>query len=74
MTAAAFSLVSADDHDKVFAFGIDIDLPSGREAITFRREADGRTVFGVHESAEAARLRFSRLVPLDLVWEATASR
>lgn len=71
MTATPFSLVSAEDHDKVFAFGLDIELPSGREVITFRREADGRTAFGIHESPEAARQRFSRLVPLDLVWEVT---
>lgn len=30
MTATPFSLVSAEDPGKIFAYGLDIDLPSGR--------------------------------------------
>jgi hypothetical protein len=66
VTATSFTLVTAEDPDHVFAFGLDIDLPSGRDVITFRRDADGRAVFGVHDSPEAARKRFSLVVPLEL--------
>ncbi|HEX2133397.1 MAG TPA: hypothetical protein VHH15_17755 [Actinophytocola sp.] len=69
MTAIPFALVIAEDHDKVFAYGLDIALTSGREVITFRRDSDGRSLFGTHQSAEAARRRFSSVTPLDLVWE-----
>ncbi|WP_460406063.1 hypothetical protein [Actinophytocola sediminis] len=64
-----FALVSAQDRRLIFAFGMDIDLPSGREVITFRREASGKSTFGVYGSAEAARRRFSMITPLELVWE-----
>ncbi|WP_460405262.1 hypothetical protein [Actinophytocola sediminis] len=69
MSAIPFALVSIDDHSKIFAFGLDIDLPAGREVITFRRESDGRAMFGVHPSVETARRRFSTVTPLKLVWE-----
>ncbi|GAB3446038.1 hypothetical protein [Actinophytocola sediminis] len=69
MTATPFALVSAADHDQVFAYGLDIDLPSGRDVVTFRRGPDGRTMFGVHKSVETARQRFSIVTPLELVWE-----
>jgi hypothetical protein len=68
VTATPFCLVSAEDPDQVFAYGLDIDLPSGRDVITFRRDTNGRTVFGVHDSPEAARQRFSLTVPLELEW------
>lgn len=67
MPAVPFALVSIEDRNRIFAFGLDIDLPS--EVITFRREADGRTTFGVHESAESARRRFSHVTPLELRWD-----
>lgn len=69
MTATPFALVSAGDRDKIFAYGLDIDLPSGRDVVTFRREVDGRKTFAVHESVEAARRRFGVVTPLELVWE-----
>lgn len=69
MTAVPFSLVSTEDRSRVFAYGLDIDLPSGREVITFRRGSDGRAMFGVHQSVESARRRFSVVTSLDLVWE-----
>jgi hypothetical protein len=69
MTATPFALVSAVDRDKIYAYGLDIDLASGREVVTFRREVDGRKVFAVHRSVESARRRFSVVTPLELVWE-----
>jgi hypothetical protein len=69
MTATPFSLVSAEDHTKIFAYGLDIDLPSGRDVIIFRRDHTGRSIFGVHQSVESARRRFSTVTPLQLVWE-----
>jgi len=69
MTMTPFALVNPDDRRMIFAFGMDIDLPSGREAITFRREASGHSTFGVHGSAEAAHRRFSMITPLELLWE-----
>jgi hypothetical protein len=69
MTATPFALVSAEDHDKIFAYGLDIDLPSGRDVVIFRRDSTGRSIFGVHASVEAARQRFDVTTPLKLVWE-----
>jgi hypothetical protein len=69
VTATPFALVCAEDRTKIFAYGLDIDLPSGRDVITFRRESDGRNMFAVHQSVEAARQRFSVITPLELVWE-----
>jgi hypothetical protein len=69
MTATPFALVSSEDRTEVFAYGLDIDLESGRDVITFRREADGRTLFTVHGSVEEAWRRFSVVTPLELVWE-----
>jgi hypothetical protein len=69
VTATPFSLVSAEDHDMVFAYGLDIDLPSGHEVITFRRDSTGRSLFGVHQSVESAHRRFSAVAPMDLIWE-----
>ncbi|GAB3438871.1 hypothetical protein [Actinophytocola sediminis] len=69
MTAIAFALVSSENQDKIFAYGLEIDLPTGRDVITFRREADGQTMFGMHQSVESARQRYSAVTPLELVWE-----
>jgi uncharacterized protein (UPF0548 family) len=69
VTAVPFALVSAEDHTKVFAYGLDIDLPSGREVITFRRDHAGHSMFGIHESVESACRRFSGIAPLELVWD-----
>jgi hypothetical protein len=69
VTATPFALVSAEDDNKVFAYGLDIEMPSGREVITFRRDSSGHSMFGVHQSVEAARQRFSTITPLELVWE-----
>ncbi|GAB3458280.1 hypothetical protein [Actinophytocola sediminis] len=69
MTATPFALVSVKDRNQVFAYGLDIVLPSGRDVIVFRKEANGRNLVGVHDSVEAARRRYSAITPLELVWE-----
>lgn len=69
MTAVPFALVSAEDHTRIFAYGLDIDLPSGHEVVTFRRDGTGHSIFGIHTSVETALLRFSAVAPLELVWE-----
>ncbi|GAB3461217.1 hypothetical protein [Actinophytocola sediminis] len=69
MTATPFAIVSTEDRTKIFAYGLDIDLPSGRDVITFRREPDGRAMFAVHRSVESARRRFGTVTPVELIWE-----
>ncbi|GAB3433934.1 hypothetical protein [Actinophytocola sediminis] len=69
MTATPFALISTEDRAKIVAYGLDIDLPSGRDVVTFRREADGRSSVAVHRSVEAARRRFGMVTPVELVWE-----
>jgi hypothetical protein len=69
MTATPFALVCVADRDKVLAYGMEIELASGREVVTFRRESNGQTMFGVHQSVEAACRRFNGITPVELVWE-----
>lgn len=68
MNAIPFAIVSAEDRTKIVAYGLDIELASGRDVVTFRRDSDGRSMFSVHQSVESARLRFSALTPVELVW------
>lgn len=69
MTATPFGLVSAEDHDKIFAYGLDIELDSRRDVITFRRDISGKAMFGVHSSVESAQRRFGIVTPLEIMWE-----
>lgn len=69
MPATPFALVAAADHDKVLAYGLDIDLPSGRDVITYRRDPNGHNTFAIHRSVESAQRGYSRITPVDLVWE-----
>ena len=69
MNAIPFALVSVEDRSKIVAYGLDIDLPSGRDVVTFRREAGGQHTVSVHQSVERACDRYSVLTPLELVWE-----
>lgn len=69
MTATPFALVNPDDRNMIYAYGLDIDLPSGRDVITFRRDHAGHSMFSLHSSVEAAHRRFSTITPLELVWD-----
>ena len=69
MSATPFALISVEDRSKVVAYGLDIDLPSGHDVITFRREPGGQPTFSVHQSVERAQDRYNMLTPLELVWE-----
>jgi len=69
MTAIPFALVSVEDPTRILAYGLDIDLASGRDVITYRRDSDGRNMFAVHQSVELARRRYEALTPVALRWE-----
>jgi len=71
MKSVPFTLVSTEQPDLVFAFGLEIVRDGNvEEAVTFRREPDGgQVMFGAHASAESARARFSLVTPLTLLWQ-----
>ena len=71
MDAKLFTLVSADDPNKVFAWGMEIDSTEETVAVLYRRGA-GRYSTGLHPSAEAALRLWSRIAPMQLLWEPTA--
>ncbi|MBP2340062.1 hypothetical protein [Saccharothrix coeruleofusca] len=65
-----FSLVSASDPSKVFAYGMEIAQETRTDAIVYRRDPDtGRTMVGQHSTAEDALKRYGKRVPLVLRWE-----
>ncbi len=74
MHGQLFTLVTIDDDSKVFAWGIEI-ATSGedgddREAVIYRKDpATGKTLFGLHDSAQAASDRWSSIVPVEVRWE-----
>jgi hypothetical protein len=64
-------LVSAEDYDAIFAWGMEITHRDECEAVIYRRDPTTRyATHGVHESAESARVLYSRLIgmPLALVY------
>ena len=70
MYGRLFTLVTIDDDSKVFAWGIEIDTEDDVEAVIYRKDpATGRTLFGVHDSAQAASDRWSSIVPVEVSWE-----
>ncbi|MGH3756535.1 hypothetical protein [Actinophytocola sp.] len=74
MYGRLFTLTTIDDDSKVFAWGIEIvgdeDKPEDSEAVIYRKDPEtGRTLFGVHDSAQAACDRWSGIVPLEISWE-----
>lgn len=73
MYGRLFTLVTIDD-SKVFAWGIEIDTEVAgvrdTEAVIYRKDpANGRTLFGLHDSAQAASDRWSSIVPVEVHWE-----
>lgn len=69
MTATPFALVSAEDRSRIVAYGLEIELASGRDVVTFRRDGDGPGAFGAHRSIEAAVRRYAVLTPVELEWD-----
>ena len=70
MYGRLFTLVTIDDESKVFAWGLEIVTDDDLEAVIYRKDPDtGRTLFGVHDSAQAAAARWSGIVPVEVCWE-----
>jgi len=70
MEGRLFSLVSADNDDNVFAWGMEITTARGQEAVTYcRNPVTNQTVFGLHSNAESALRRYGATFQLRLVWE-----
>lgn len=71
MYGRLFTLVTIDDEKKVFAWGLEI-VTDDLEAVIYRKDPDtGRTLFGVHDSAQAAADRWSSIVPVEVSWESS---
>jgi hypothetical protein len=70
MYGRLFTLTSAEDHDQIFAWGMEIIGAGEREAVIYRRDPVTRqTIHAVHDSADAALARYSgRPGPMALVW------
>jgi hypothetical protein len=65
-----FTLVDEDDHDGIFAWGMEITHSDGCAAVIYRWDpATRQSTQGVHDSAERARILYSRLtgVPLTVI-------
>lgn len=70
MEGRLFTLVSADDEDNVFAWGMEITTSYEQEAVTYcRHPVTNQTVFGLHSNAESALRRYGTTFQLRLVWE-----
>jgi hypothetical protein len=65
-----FTLVTIDDDSNIFAWGIEIRSANDLEAVIYRKDpATGKTMFGLHDSAQAACDRWTSIVPLEIHWE-----
>jgi hypothetical protein len=70
MEGRLFTLVSADNEENVFAWGMEITTPDEQEAVTYcRNPVTNQTVFGLHSNAESALRRYGTSFQLRLVWE-----
>lgn len=70
MEGRLFTLVSAEDDNNVFAWGMQITTPTEQEAVTYcRNPITNQTVFGLHRDAESALRRYGSTLQLRLVWE-----
>ncbi|MGB3443420.1 MAG: hypothetical protein WBA97_32185 [Actinophytocola sp.] len=70
MEGRLFTLVSADDDDNVFAWGLEITTPNDQEAVTYCRNlSTNQAVFGLHPNAESALRRYGSTFQLRLVWD-----
>lgn len=76
MHASLFSLVTTENPDRVFAWGMEITtaknaegLEASRKAIVYIHHSDDKNTLAQHTSAEAACSRWSQVVPLQIVWD-----
>lgn len=70
MEGRLFTLVSADNEEYVFAWGMEITTSLDQEAVTYcRNPVTNQTVFGLHSNAESALARYGTSYQLRLVWE-----
>lgn len=70
MEGRLFTLVSAENDNDIFAWGMQITTPTEQEAVTYcRHPVTNHTVFGLHPNAESALRRYGRTFQLRLVWE-----
>jgi hypothetical protein len=70
MYGQLFTLVTVEDDSKIFAWGIEIATEDDLEAVIYRKDpATARTLFGLHDSAQAACERWSSVVKLRIRWE-----
>lgn len=70
MHGRLFTLVTDEDHDSIFAWGMEITHSDGCAAVIYRWDPTTRqSTQGVHSSAEGARILYSLVagVPLALV-------
>ena len=75
MHASLFSLVTIDDPDVVFAWGMEMvscsdDGGERRKTIVHLGGPIGTGIISTHETAEKACARWSTVVPLGIVWDA----
>jgi len=72
MDAKLFTLVKPGDDTQIFAWGMEITSDDGTEAVLYRHDPDtGRSHTGLHGSAESALRVWSRIEPMEIVWEMT---
>jgi hypothetical protein len=68
-------LVSAEERDGIFAWGMEIAHPGGSAAVVYRWDPHTRSsTHGIHDTAEGARALYSRGAGVSLVleWEEVA--
>lgn len=75
MHASLFSLVTTEDPSAVFAWGIEMvdylgDEEERRKTIVHLGGPNGPGTISTHDTAEKACARWSKVVPLDIVWDA----
>lgn len=70
MEGRLFTLVNAENEADVFAWGMQITMDDGQEAVTYcRNPVTNQTVFGLHSDAESALRRYGTAFQLRLLWE-----
>lgn len=76
MDASLFSLVSTEDPELIFAWGMEVvrhapDNKQYRKAVVYIVDPAGQDTVSTHTCAESACTRWSTVTPLTLTWETT---